>query len=63
VRVIRIGPETDVPELADLLDVSRASVVETGFRLLDRLLTIKETVDFKEAVVIAAEFGAIVEPK
>jgi hypothetical protein len=44
-------------DLADLMDVSTASVFGAAFEWLGRMLTINETLRFHEAQAIAKEFG------
>ena len=56
-KEVLLGEFTAVIDLAEVLDVPAARVIEAGFQRAGLLLTIHEDVAFEAAVLIAAEFG------
>jgi hypothetical protein len=57
VKEIVLGELTPLGDLADLLDVPAARLVEAGFHDLGLLLTIRDVFTFEQASLVAATFG------
>jgi hypothetical protein len=56
-KEIFLNEYTSVQELATLLEVSQARLIERAFKTLGLLTTINELLKFEQASRLAAEFG------
>jgi hypothetical protein len=62
-KQVAIGERTTPVELAALLGLPEASVIEAGIHALCRLLTTNDVLNFDEAADIAVRYGFTVRRK